>query len=267
MISQESGSAPPSSVLARLAAAPRLLVCCDFDGTLSHLAEHPSAARPVPGAVDVLDALGSMPLTWTAVVSGRELAVLAPLAAMPPHVQLVGSHGTEFEPGVIDLLGPPERQLLAAIVADCESIVAGTRGTLIETKPASVAVHVRNVERQRAAGILEDVRTGPAARPGVHVTEGKEVIELGVVRAGKGGAVDELRSRWDITATLFVGDDVTDEAAFAVLSGEDVGVKVGSGATKADWRVGDPVTVVALLENLLALRRATTAAGIERSEG
>jgi trehalose 6-phosphate phosphatase len=201
------------------------------------------------------------------VVSGRALAVLAPLASMPPHVQLVGSHGTEYEPGVIAALGPGERRLLAEIVAECESIVEGAPGTLIETKPASVAVHVRNAPRELAAGVLERIRSGPGGRAGVHVTEGKEVVELGVVRAGKGAAVDELRSRWDVTATLFVGDDVTDEAAFAVMSGEDVGVKVGSGATQATWRVGDPDDVVALLEHLLALRRTATAADLARSDG
>jgi len=258
---EESGAAPPPSALARLAATPRLLVCCDFDGTLSHLAEHPAAARPVPGAVDVLDALGSLPLTWAAVVSGRALAVLTPLASMPPHVQLVGSHGTEFEAGVIASLGAPERRLLADVVGECERIVAGTPGTLIETKPASVAVHVRNAPRETAAGILDGVRTGPGSWPGVHVTEGKEVVELGVVRAGKGAAIDELRSRWAITATLFVGDDVTDEAAFAVMSGEDVGVKVGAGDTRAARRVRDPDEVVGMLDRLLGMRRAAVGVG------
>jgi len=259
MTSEEAGSAPPASAVARLATTARLLVCCDFDGTLSHLAEHPSAARPVPGAVDVLDALGSLPSTWAAVVSGRALSVLAPLASMPPHVTLVGSHGTEYEPGVIAALGPGERQLLDEIVAESEKIVAGTPGTLIETKPASVAVHVRNAPRDLAAGILEGIRTGPGRRRGVHVTEGKEVIELGVVHAGKGGAVEELRSRSDATATLFVGDDVTDESAFAVMSGEDVGVKVGIGPTLARWRVSDPVAVVELLAQVLEERRPRVA--------
>jgi trehalose-phosphatase len=185
---------------------------------------------------------------------------------MPPHVTLVGSHGTEYEPGVIAALGPGERQLLDEIVAESEKIVAGTPGTLIETKPASVAVHVRNAPRDLAAGILEGIRTGPGRRRGVHVTEGKEVIELGVVPAGKGAAVNALRSRWDVTATLFVGDDVTDEAGFAVMSGEDVGVKVGPGPTLAQWRVRDPNAVVALLRGLLALRRATTVTDNSRSD-
>lgn len=262
-----TSSAPTPQVLRRLAATPRLLVCCDFDGTLSHLVDHPEAARPVPGAVAVLDALSALPDTWAAVISGRELSVLAPLAAMPAHVQLVGSHGTEFEPGVIATLGPQERRLLSEVVAQCEAIAAGTPGTLVESKPASVAVHVRNVPRGQVEGILSRIRGGPGSVPGVHVIEGKEVVELGVVRGGKDGAVDALRSRWAATAAMFVGDDVTDEAALAALSEGDVGVKVGAGETQARWRVGDPDDVVMLLSELLELRRAATASVPEGGAG
>lgn len=241
-----------------MAATPRLLVCCDFDGTLSHLAHHPSAARPVPGAVAVLDALGALPDTWVAVVSGRGLSALASVASMPPHVQLVGSHGTEFEPGVIGGLGPDERHVLSELISLCRDITADTPGTLIESKPASVAVHVRNVPHDRAAGILTRVREGPGSLPGVSIIEGKAVVELSVIRGGKGGAVDGLRTRWAATATFFVGDDVTDEAAFTTLSGSDLGVKVGSGDSAAACRIQHPGDVVTLLEDLLALRRAAT---------
>lgn len=252
-------SAPTWEVLGRLAATPRLLVCCDFDGTLSHLADQPAAALPVPGAVAVLDALGMLPATWVAVISGRELAVLASVASMPPHVQLVGSHGTEFEPGVIAALGPDERHLLREVISRCEDLAADAVGALVESKPASIAVHVRNVARKEAAALLTHVREGPGSLPGVHLTEGKEVVELGVVPGGKDGAVVGLRSRWEATAVLFVGDDVTDEAAFSALVDDDLGVKVGPGDTRARWSVGSPDDVVTLLEGLLALRRTATA--------
>jgi trehalose 6-phosphate phosphatase len=53
---------------------------------------------------------------------------------------------------------------------------------------------------------------------------------------------------------LFLGDDVTDETAFARLKSGDVGVKVGDGDTAAEFRVGAPEDVTALLEALLAAR-------------
>ena len=45
----------------------------------------------------------------------------------------------------------------------------------------------------------------------VHITTGKEVLELSVVKADKGTAMEKLRSDHNATAALFIGDDVTDE--------------------------------------------------------
>ena len=165
-------SAPTREDLARLTATRRLLVCCDFDGTLSHLAEHPMAARPVPGAVAVLDALGSLPDTWAAIVSGRALSVLAPLAAMPEHVQLVGSHGTEFERGVIASLGSRERALLDEVAARCAIIVEDVPGTLVESKPASVAVSTSALARPPSGPMSRAMLSGAMALGGLSAASG-----------------------------------------------------------------------------------------------
>jgi trehalose-phosphatase len=62
-----------------------------------------------------------------------------------------------------------------------------------------------------------------------------------------------LRSLWealDVDATLFIGDDVTDEDGFAVLGSGDIGIKVGDGVTKASHRVANPQEVIRVLWNL-----------------
>ena len=46
---------------------------------------------------------------------------------------------------------------------------------------------------------------------------------------------------------LFLGEDVTDEDAFAWLGDGDVGVEMGPGSTLARYRVDDPEAVVGLL--------------------
>jgi len=86
------------------------------------------------------------------------------------------------------------------------------------------------------------------------VIEGKEVVELAVFTGNKADALDVLRTRWDISATLFAGDDVTDESAFSALGPSDLGVKVGAGPSAAAWNVDDPVALVGVLERLLAER-------------
>ena len=254
-----SPTAPPHSALDRTIAAvascPRLLVCCDFDGTISTLADEPSAARPVDGAVAVLDGLARLPDTWAAIVSGRALIDLTRLSGMPETVHLVGSHGTEFEIGTILAVSQGEGDLFDVVVAQCRDLIAGVPGAALEIKPGSVAVHVRRAHRAAAARILEHVRRGPGRLSGVHVIEGKEVIELAVFAGNKADALDVLRSRWHIDRTLFAGDDATDETAFSALLPGDVGVKVGAGVSAAPWRVDDPAALVGLLERLLALRQ------------
>ena len=128
----------------------------------------------------------------------------------------------------------------ARVLAECGAITAGVVGVRLEVKPASVAVHVRQASREDAARVVTAVLDGPGRGDGVRVLHGKEVVELAVVDADKGRAVVALRTRAHATATLFVGDDVTDEAAFAALTSDDVGVKVGDGGTAAGFRVPTP---------------------------
>ena len=47
--------------LVALGHADRLLVALDFDGTISPIVAMPSAARPVPGALDLMARLGLRP--------------------------------------------------------------------------------------------------------------------------------------------------------------------------------------------------------------
>ena len=70
-----------------------------------------------------------------------------------------------------------------------------------------------------------------------------------------------------ITATVFIGDDLTDENAFGVLSGADVGVKVGPGRTAADVRIQDPSRVADLLHVLADSRRRGARRRSQRAAG
>jgi trehalose-phosphatase len=70
-------------------------------------------------------------------------------------------------------------------------------------------------------------------------------------------------------AVLFLGDDTTDEDAFAHLNERTglvgLGVKVGEQATSAPHRIADPEAVADLLTRLAAERRA--ALGRDRGLG
>jgi trehalose 6-phosphate phosphatase len=236
-----------------LAAVPRLLVALDFDGVLAPIVPVPSEARPLPEAAAAVVALAELPDTTVVLVSGRGLADLAAVSGFGPPVHLVGSHGGEFDDGA-ELLDADQRALLDALSAELRQLVDGEPGVALEDKPAGVAVHVLNAPAEVGTRVLDAVRVGPAARPGVESTPGKAVLDLSVMRTSKGTAVDLLRERYAADAVFFAGDDVTDETVLTRLRPGDVGVKVGDGETAATHRVSDPPAAAALLQFLVDAR-------------
>ena len=241
--------------LVRLARTPRLLVACDYDGTLAPIIEDPDRALPRPESVTALRALASLAATTVAVISGRALRDLATLSRLPSEVHLVGSHGSEFDVGFVHALGPAEKTLREELYTELEHLVAGAKGVSLEAKPASVAVHVRRAGPEVGERVLSAVRAGPCRWDGMQVTEGKSVIELAVVQTDKGRALDLLRHQVGASAAVFLGDDVTDEKAFARLAGPDIGVKVGAGETLADYRVQSTEDITMTLALLVEERR------------
>ncbi len=239
----------------RFVAHPVVLVASDYDGTLSELVDDPGRARPNEAAVLALRLLARLPRTHVALVSGRSLRDLTALCGLAGEARLVGSHGSEFEPGVIDGLHPGADILLDAITTTIDDLAGRVPGTRIERKPASVAFHTRQVDPLLVPDLVASVLLGPGSMPGVSLKHGKDVVELTVVDTHKGIALRQLRAAVGADAVLFVGDDLTDEDAFTVLGPDDLGVKVGAGPTSAGHRIDDVFAVADLLA-LVASRRA-----------
>jgi trehalose 6-phosphate phosphatase len=211
--------------LQQLAARRPLLVASDYDGVLSRLVGDPSAAAPEPGAAEALGRLAAVEGVTVALVSGR---------------------------GVRDLQETSGRR--DELVRLLEPIVRRVPGARLEVKPASVAVHVREVvDRPAAAALLAEADA--LADPSLTKKPGKEVLELAVTDADKGTALRRLRDEIGAAAAVYLGDDVTDEDAFRRLDPEDVSVKIGDGPTDARYRVTDVPAAVALLDRLADLLR------------
>jgi trehalose 6-phosphate phosphatase len=238
------------AALAVLAGHRPLLLASDYDGVLAPLHDDPSAAVPEQGAAEVLSRLSSVDGVTVALVSGRGVADLRTTSGFTGSFRWVGSHGAEFDGPLSGELAARRDQLAAAL----EPVVAGTPGARLEVKPASVAVHVRQVaDRDRAAALLEQARA--RADSSLTMKPGKDVLELAVTDADKGSALRRLGAELGAAATLYLGDDLTDEDAFRALGAGDVTVKIGEGPTDARYRVADTVAAVALLRRLADLLR------------
>lgn len=238
-----------------LSHAERLLVASDFDGTMSPIVAVPADARTVPETQAAMTELARLPHTSIAVVSGRSLEMLHRLTALPSNAHLVGSHGVEFDSDFAAGLRPAEKERLAEIARQAHDIAAHRPGVEVEMKPASVALHYRHVPQVDQPAVVAQIKAGPCAVSGVHVTTGKMVVEIAAIATGKGVALERLRTQEGATSVVFLGDDVTDEHAFERLGAGDVGVKVGEGDTVATVRIPDTDAVARFLTELAARRR------------
>ena len=227
----------------------RPLLFLDYDGTLAPIVDDPADAGPhpaVPGLLARLHARHPVVL-----VTGRHLADVAALFGDAPPVRAVGLHGTQT-----GTLGGDLHHLLSAdaerALADLRARVPDGDGVIVEDKGAAFAVHYRHAPDEGAA--LERLRAWAADVPDVLTPIwGKKVVELRPAATSKGTAVRIIAAEHPDRTPVYLGDDVTDEDAFAVLGEIEgaVSVKVGDGETAAHYRLPDVDTVVAYLEGFL----------------
>lgn len=251
--------APLSEALPGLSAAiragRRVLLFTDFDGTLVPIHEMPFDCFPLPGVRESLAALAARPGAVAAVVSGRELDDLIPRVGVTG-LSYAGNHGLEIiAPGVAFAEpGAVERQAeLAAIAAELAAAVADAPGAWVQDKGLSASVHYRLTPPAHVPAVAAAVERVLAPHLGRFVLRtGKMVFEVRPrVDWHKGRAVQWLRNRFaggDPTAVpIFLGDDATDEDAFAVLP-DGITVLVGPAQpTAARYRVDAPADAAAFL--------------------
>lgn len=221
----------------------------DFDGTLVEIAERPQDVILAPGLTHALEALSERLDGRLAIVSGRSIAVLDEFLHRVP-VAMAGSHGGEFRPA-----GSSEIEALAEPLPKplCEALSAFARdngGLVFEAKPCSAAVHYRDRPQTGAALFAYAQQLG--VEYGAHVKHGKMVVELTMPGSDKGNAVTRFMSQAPFAGTrpLFLGDDVTDEDAFAAVRHFDGGgILVGPmRQTQALWRLDGVAAVHDWLE-------------------
>lgn len=239
-----------------LARTPVLLVATDYDGTLAPIVTDPERAYADHRALVALRSLAELPSTHVGVISGRSLEVLNGFLADSDRLHMVGSHGSEFDAGFATELPAPTRALLRRVQDALQEIASSAPGLWAEFKPAGACLHTRNAHRTDARRAAQAVLDGPARWEGVFERHGKEVVELSVIEADKGEALQRLRGRLGATMCVFLGDDLTDEDAFRSLNGPDVGVKVGPGDTRALLRLADQTQVAPFLAALAEARGA-----------
>jgi trehalose 6-phosphate phosphatase len=205
-----------------LQGAREALLLLDYDGTLAGFRVDRFQARPWAGVPKLLKRIQTQGRTRIAVITGRpphEVPVMLPLE---PPVEVWGLHGAErlYPDGRREL----EEQAPAVwrVLEDLrQQLHRDALGGLFEDKPNAAVMHWRGRTLQQARAIERRARElfEPLAQMhGLRLMDFDGGVEL---RAGrdKGGAVEQvIRESAAGAAVTYLGDDLTDEAAFRAVN-------------------------------------------------
>jgi trehalose 6-phosphate phosphatase len=229
-------------------AADRFAFLFDVDGTLIDIAATPQAVHVPPDLLRNLDRLNTLSGGATALVSGRPIADLTHLFA-PLAIALIGGHGAEFRVRsgnvmVVRQSTPPLDETIRKRIAEFKAI---DPRLIIEDKGYSIAVHYRLApdKEQLVLDAIAALDAQIVARQ-IEVLRGKAVVELKRKGLNKGTGVRALMAQppFQGRRPVYVGDDVTDEDAFAVMPEFDgVPISVGRTVKGIAHRFDDPAQV------------------------
>jgi trehalose 6-phosphate phosphatase len=199
-------------------------------------------------------------------VSGRWTRDLLPLLGLKYEPEIWGSHGWErrYPDGRTEMGQPDEAALRGLVEADSWIDEVHAYGGRSELKPACLAIHWRGLDARAAAEIGELVTHNWALHArdtGLELHPFDGGIELRVPGRNKGDVVRTLRAEEPDAALAYLGDDLTDEDAFAALGHQDLGVLVRTEArpTRARLRLTPPDELLAFLHRWIETRETIRA--------
>ena len=216
---------------ASLPLARRALLILDYDGTLAPFTPERDRATPYPGVRGILNQIIATGRTQVVVVTGRAAATLQPLLGLRHPVEVWGSHGAErlhADGSYLPAALPPAAQ--AGLEQAWEWLQQQTRPTQGERKPTALALHWRGIAEADALALRQAAEQawGEIARNSellLHPFDGG--LELRAAGFDKGRAVRTLLAEAGSgVVAAFLGDDLTDEHAFAALRGQGLTILV-----------------------------------------
>jgi trehalose 6-phosphate phosphatase len=255
----------PRGMLATIARRRGILLCLDYDGTVSEITPDAANARPVaviPSSIERIANASKQAVV--AIVTGRRIEEVRRLLGIDSRLQFSGVHGLEFA-------GDNGKPSFVPDAVECEpeltrvrqwllANVPKSRGFWIEDKGAAVGLHYRQADAVEAAELCGRFSEFVfAAAPRLKLVQLKKISEAMPRSASKAHAVAMLKASIPRDfATVYFGDDSTDEDAFAALADNDVGVLVGeTRPTRARyWLTGPSALAVELSQLAEALTSA-----------
>lgn len=227
----------------------------DIDGTLVGFANDPAQVTIDSALLQLLARIRQQADGALGILSGRTLADVDALLD-PLRLATGALHGHELRDasGSITLHGPA-RDVAIDVEAKVREALAGLEGVTLECKSGiGFVLHFRSAPHQAQAATDTAEAIARAHSGKYEVQHGSCVAELKPTGSSKGLALQRLMEQAPFHGRrpVVVGDDLTDEHAFAFASElGGFGVVVGARTpTLAQYRLADPSAVHAWLERL-----------------
>lgn len=251
-----------TEVKERIKTADRISLFLDFDGTLVPIEADPASPRLDSGTAETLRLLLGRDSMVTTILSGRAVEDLYCRIRVEGLIY-AGNHGLEIFGRNLRFVEPCAAANSKQLEQLCNEIAVELKsfsGVFVEFKGLTASIHFRRAAVSDRPQIEHTVRAA-VARTGrlFRINRGRMVLEI-MPRTGwhKGAAVRWINSQLGDGEILAIcmGDDSSDEEAFAALP-DAVTIKVGvRGPTHARYQLKDPVAVHEFL-TLLANHRPT----------
>lgn len=232
-------------------ASRHLLIVLDFDGTLVHIAPRPDQVRIAPNILRMLKSLAKNPRVTLAVISGRRRVELRRHIGIR-NIRYLGMYG--WENGKKRMLPSSAMTALLRVRTNLLADLSGFPGVWIEHKDCGFSIHLLAAKPAVRRRIRRHVRLLLRAhRHALHPFENLRDIEIiPLCIQDKGAAVRILLADPACRDALpiYIGDDLSDEPAFAALRS---GISVLAGKprrTCARFHLRGPAGVVAALARL-----------------
>lgn len=237
-------------------AAPERVLMLDYDGTLAPFQIRPERAVPYPGVREALESLVEAGGTRIVIVSGRPAANLVPLLGLRRPPEIWGGHGWErlLPDGELRTQEPSPAvkvSLEKAAAAAADAVRAGGR---LELKQASLALHWRGLPALTASKVQARCRAAwdlLIEDGALQLLPFDGGLELRAPGCNKQHAVKAVLSETAGNGAIaYLGDDLTDEDAFAAVKPRGLAVLVRPELreTEADVWLQPPRELIAFLK-------------------
>lgn len=229
-------------------------ILLDIDGTLLDIAPKPHDVLVSPDLRRMLVRLAHGLGGALGLISGRSLADIDYIFD-PLRLAVVGGHGAEIRTSPDAKPYRTQSSPLDPVLKQRFIEIAQLDpGIIFEDKDYSLAIHYR-LAPQMGGAVIKSVAAicEKYGCDGLSILPGKSVIEIKPRGFDKGSGLQELMSFAPFAGRtpVFVGDDVTDEAAFAVLPRfSGIGVSVGGIVPGATFNFDGPKDVRLWLHRL-----------------